>query len=155
MSMNKQYNGSFYAPANGSTPKAGGLKANLLISKNKITTDTASGHEAPDAAIRVFGAKVDSAYYANGKLAIPKGNYYVEGVRIENNTISGKANGISLGDVRGATLSNNTITGCKRSGVQIADGSKVTISGGKDPEEYTQRCISREKFRGLFQRRKN
>lgn len=57
MSMNKQYNGSFYAPANGSTPKAGGLKANLLISKNKITTDTASGHEAPDAAIRVFGAK--------------------------------------------------------------------------------------------------
>ena len=131
MSMNKQYNGSFYAPANGSTPKAGGLKANLLISKNKITTDTASGHEAPDAAIRVFGAKVDSAYYANGKLAIPKGNYYVEGVRIENNTISGKANGISLGDVRGATLSNNTITGCKRSGVQIADGSKVTISGGK------------------------
>lgn len=60
-----------------------------------------------------------------------KGNYYVEGVRIENNTISGKANGISLGDVRGATLSNNTITGCKRSGVQIADGSKVTISGGK------------------------
>ena len=41
MSMNKQYNGSFYAPANGSTPKAGGLKANLLISKNKITTDTA------------------------------------------------------------------------------------------------------------------
>lgn len=131
MSMNKQYNGSFYAPANRSTPKAGGLKANLLISKNKITTDTASGHEAPDAAIRVFGAKVDSAYYANGKLAIPKGNYYVEGVRIENNTISGKANGISLGDVRGATLSNNTITGCKRSGVQIADGSKVTISGGK------------------------
>ena len=72
----------------------------------------------------------------NGKLAIPKGNYYVEGVRIENNTISGKANGISLGDVKGATLSNNTITGCKRSGVQIADGSKVTISGGKIQKEY-------------------
>lgn len=131
MSMNKQYTGSFYAPADGSTPKAGGLKANLVISNNKITKDNASGHETPDAAIRVFGAKVDSAYRANGKLAIPKGNYYVEGVLIENNSISGKANGISLGDVRGATLKNNTISGCKRSGVQIADGSKVTISGGK------------------------
>ncbi|MEY8460627.1 right-handed parallel beta-helix repeat-containing protein [Eggerthellaceae bacterium 24-137] len=71
--------------------------------------------------------------------AIPKGNYYVSGIKVTNNTIKTRGHGIRLDDARNCTVKGNKITfvgnrSVKASyhGIYLLSGSNCnTIAGNK------------------------
>ena len=85
---------------------------NIVISNNKITvkgTDSISTYT--NEGILVSGLEMEKKKKRTADQdAIPKGNYYLSGVTVANNTISSNGNGIRLCDVRNASLNANSIS---------------------------------------------
>ncbi|MEY8460628.1 right-handed parallel beta-helix repeat-containing protein [Eggerthellaceae bacterium 24-137] len=106
---------------------------NIVISNNKITvkgTDSISTYM--NEGICVSGLNVPKKMKKTADQdPIAKGNYYISGLTVANNTISSVGTGIRLCDVRNASASSNTIayTGKTASktpyhGVHVTLGSK-------------------------------
>lgn len=90
-------------------------KANIVISDNVIKNcgtvkDIYADYEPQ--AIVVKGQTLTKALAQNkdGSAGYPKGNYYVNGVTVKNNTINTAGNGVYLENVRNATVNSNKIT---------------------------------------------
>lgn len=110
-------------------------RANVTIAKNDITLSS-GGHPDEAVGIKVYGYELKKNTKATGigsKDTIPKGDYGVSGVTIENNKITTCGHGIHLLHVSNAQLSGNTIKNNKKNsqkdGIFIEFGSKgLTIS---------------------------
>ncbi|MCR5784405.1 MAG: right-handed parallel beta-helix repeat-containing protein [Eubacterium sp.] len=89
---------------------------NTVIRNNDITV-TYKGYAKETAAILIYGKNVTSSYSSKrpstgevwGK--ITKGNYYISGVTVEDNTIVTAGMGIHFSDAKNCTATGNTITG--------------------------------------------
>ena len=88
-------------------------KANVVVKNNTITNcgtvkDIYAKYEC--SAISVMGAKVTtSKAYSDSSGSLPTGDYYVDGVKIENNYISVKGHGLRIEDVRNIQANSNVI----------------------------------------------
>lgn len=74
-----------------------------VLSNNKISVVPTKDVSSPTA-IYVFGNKVTAA-----KGSVPVADYYVGKITVKSNTISTKANGIRLYDVKNSNISSNTV----------------------------------------------
>ena len=85
--------------------------ANIVISGNTITISGEDSYkEYTQAGIFVSGLELTSASSTTARGTIPKGNYYITGVTISNNTIKTTGHGIRLLDTYDASVTGNTIT---------------------------------------------
>ncbi|MBR1483269.1 MAG: right-handed parallel beta-helix repeat-containing protein, partial [Ruminococcus sp.] len=88
--------------------------SNILIADNTIKNcGTVQDVYAPyeSAAISVIGKVVSKVYtpFEDGSGALPKGDYYITGIKICGNTIDTNGYGVQLSDASSVTLSNNLI----------------------------------------------
>ncbi|MCD8200395.1 MAG: right-handed parallel beta-helix repeat-containing protein [Coriobacteriaceae bacterium] len=113
---------------------------NIVISNNTVACSGKDPYTKYEpSAINVEGTKLTKTLKIKNKAYgdnVPKGNYYISGVTVSNNTVKkGKSYGIRLADVKNATCQNNTVTSsgdCIRV-MNNATVSKVAnnkISGG-------------------------
>lgn len=133
----------------------------ILISGNKITCsgkDQFASYEP--VGIYVGGLKLTKNTKMTKGSVIPKGDYYVSGITIKNNTVASVGNGIRLEDVRKVTvasnqfkfvgkakgniyhgiqlrlesqadrINNNTISGYNANGIYLNTSSKATTISG-------------------------
>ena len=85
---------------------------NITIKNNTITLDDDDDPfetSVVRCGIILKGIELTSATNSGGS-TIPKGNYYLTGVTVSNNTIKTAGYGIRLTDARNSTLSGNTVT---------------------------------------------
>ena len=94
------------------------FNANILISGNIITNcgnvkDIYADYEP--LAISFIGKNLKKALRQNadGSGGYPKGNYYISGITIKNNTINTAGDGIYLENIRNIAVDNNSITCAK------------------------------------------
>lgn len=83
--------------------------ADTIISGNTITTKYYKECDEVQG-IKVYGLKQTTSTKGGDGKKIPKKNYYISNVTIENNTITTAGNGIHVMDARNITIQNNTIT---------------------------------------------
>lgn len=119
--------------------KTPAVNQNIVISNNKITvkgTDSISTYM--NEGICVSGLNVPKKMKKTADQdAVAKGNYYISGLTVANNTISSAGHGIRLCDVRNARVDSNTITFTGKAasktsyyGIQLTLASKsVAIDG--------------------------
>ena len=110
--------------------------ANIVIENNSIKIsgkDPYSSYERSGILINGYNAK--KQYKSSSGDKIPKGNYYVSGVTITNNTVTGNSHGVKLVNVRNCKVTNNKLdfTGTMGKvnyyGIQLKSKSaKVTIT---------------------------
>lgn len=82
----------------------------IKVESNTITlkgTDKYASYE--NAGIYISGYNATKAYKSSSGDKIPKGNYYLSGITVKNNTIKGNGHGIRLSDVRKAAVENNIL----------------------------------------------
>lgn len=121
----------------------------IVIKNNKISLSGTDAYAKYDTGgIWLNGYNASKAYKSGDSL--PKGNYYVTGVTISGNTVSGNGQGIRLDDVRNASVSGNKLTfkgkvkkvnfyGINiRNGCKSVTAKKNTISGGYVNGIYVQ-----------------
>lgn len=96
------------------------FNSNIMISGNVITDcgtvkDKYANYEP--CAITIQGQELKKALKMNsdGSAGYPKGNYYISGVTVKNNTINTAGDGIYLNDVRNIAVKDNTIKCSKTS----------------------------------------
>ena len=94
------------------------FNANILISGNIISNcgtvkDVYADYEP--LAISLIGKNLEKTLKVNtdGSSGYPKGNYYITGITIKNNTINTSGDGIYLENIRNIAVDNNTITCAK------------------------------------------
>lgn len=105
-------------------------KQNIRISRNRITlSDTKDPYSnIVKGAIVAAGCAIDGKHNpSDGSGRLPKGNYYISQVTIDNNKIVTFGNGIRITDGKNCAISNNTIT-CKK--------STHPDNGGADSKNY-------------------
>ena len=83
--------------------------ADTIISDNTITTKYYKQCDEVQG-IKVYGLKQTKSTKGGDGKKIPKKNYYISNVTIENNNITTAGNGIHVMDARNITIQNNTIT---------------------------------------------
>ncbi len=131
----------------------GGFKASVLAKEGGTKTDISDAYQTPyhanieisgntitgcgtvkdvyadykPLAISVMGKNLTAVAKANadGSSNYPKGDYYIDGVTIKNNTIETAGHGVYLEDVRNAVVSSNSIT-CKKSDLAAAYSNPLT-----------------------------
>lgn len=112
-------------------------KANILIANNSIqdcgTVKDVYASYKP-LAILLMGQKItkQAKPFSDGAGAYPKGDYYIDGVTIQNNEITTAGHGIFLQDVRNADISGNTIH-CQKTDL---------LSGGYNPITTLQSTVT-------------
>ena len=89
--------------------------ANVLISNNTIMNygalkDVYADYEPVGISIRGQYLKTNTKNFSDGSGGYPKGDYYITGVSIINNIISGAGNGIYMDDVRNSSIESNVIS---------------------------------------------
>ena len=92
--------------------------ANILISDNTITNcgtvkDIYADYKPLAISFTGYNLKKALKQNADGSAGYPKGNYYISGITVKNNTINTAGDGIYLENVRDVSLNNNTITCAK------------------------------------------
>lgn len=108
-------------------------KANIVISNNTIskcgTVKDVYANYKP-LAILLMGQNITKTAKANsdGSGGYPKGDYYIDGVTIKNNTIDTVGHGIFLQDVRNADISDNTISCSKNDLIKTVFNPITTLS---------------------------
>ena len=120
--------------------------SNIVISDNTITNcGTVKDIYAPyeSAAISMVGKVIDKNYstFEDGSGALPKGDYYITGVKIFGNNIETNGYGIRLSDISSVTMGSNRIRCAanefdkvKYHGISIADDTIVKSISGCDVE---------------------
>lgn len=84
---------------------------NIVINNNQIRIkgkDPFASYERSGIFISGYNAK--SKYKSSSGDKLPKGNYYVSGVQITNNTVQGNSHGVKLVDVRNTKINNNKLS---------------------------------------------
>jgi parallel beta-helix repeat protein len=84
---------------------------NIVIKNNNIKikgTDPYASYERSGVFVSGYNAKKTYKSASGDKL--PKGNYYVSGVVIANNTVVGNCHGVKLFDVRNCKVTNNKLS---------------------------------------------
>lgn len=99
--------------------------ANTVISGNSITTKYSKSCDEVQG-IKVYGLNVTKASKGRDAKKIPKKNYYISGVTVENNVITTAGYGIHMMDTRNSVVRNNTIIG---KGVSSSDPKKAKYDG--------------------------
>lgn len=99
--------------------------AKTVISDNVITTKYSSTCDEIQG-IKVYGLNFTETKKGRDGKTIPKGNYYISGVTVENNIITTAGYGIHMMDTRDCVVRNNTITG---KGVSSKDSNKAKYDG--------------------------
>lgn len=95
------------------------ISGNTIVTKYTKTCDEVQG-------IKIYGLNFkESAKGRDGK-KIPKGNYYISNVTVENNNITTAGYGIHMMDTRDCVVRNNTIVG---KGVVSSDPKKDKYDG--------------------------
>lgn len=84
--------------------------ANTVISGNKITTKFYKNCDEIQG-IKVYGFNLTATKKGRDGKIVPKNNYYVSDVTVENNTITTAGYGIHMMDTQNCAVRNNTITG--------------------------------------------
>ncbi len=106
--------------------------SNIVISDNTITakgTDSYATYE--QCGIYVGGVSQSKSTKDAAGSTIPKGDYYLTGVTVKNNTVTTKGHGIRMSDVQSAKITGNTVkyngtSGSTYYGVSIRDSSKAS-----------------------------
>lgn len=83
----------------------------IVIENNNITiggTDPYSTYER--SGVLVQGVNKTKTYKSSSGDKIPKGDYYISGVTVNNNVVKGSAHGVKLLNVRNGVVTNNTFT---------------------------------------------
>lgn len=99
--------------------------ANTVISGNTITTKYNKKCDEIQG-IKVYGLNFTASKKGRDGKKIPKGNYYISNVTVENNTITTAGYGIHMMDTRDCVVKNNTIT---ESNVSSSDKNKAKYDG--------------------------
>jgi len=130
--------------------------ANTVISGNTITTKyNAAGNKViadEVQGIKVYGFDVTKKMKGGDKKVIPKKNYYISGVTIEDNKITTAGFGIHLMDVKDSVVKNNTIT---QKNVNKSDKNKngydgIFVEKDSDITEVTSNTVKSMKADGIF-----
>lgn len=120
--------------------------SNILIADNVIKNcGTVKDIYAPYAStgISVIGKVIDkaTATFEDGSGALPKGDYYITGVKIYGNTIESNGFGIELSDASGIEMNNNLIRcganefdNVRYHGISMTDDTVVKSIKGCDIE---------------------
>ncbi len=95
------------------------FNANILVSGNIITgcgnvRDIYADYEPLAISFTGYNLKKALKQNSDGSGGYPKGNYYINGITIRNNTINTAGSGIYLENVRNAAVDGNTVT-CTKS----------------------------------------
>ncbi len=136
----------------GSISERGGnvFQPSAVAAEGKVTTSYPDGYIAPAADQKIvidnnkvtlgatpdpYGASESSGVTVvgeeiTGATGIPKGNYYISGVKITNNTIDGIGHGIRLLNARNSDISGNNVTFSGSSGNYYGISAGRTSNGG-------------------------
>ncbi len=103
---------------------------NIVISNNTVSCSGKDPYTKYEpSAINVEGTKLTKTLKIKNKAYgdnVPKGNYYISGVTVSNNTVKkGKSFGVRLADVKNATCQNNTIT-TSGNGIRVMNNATVS-----------------------------
>lgn len=125
--------------------------ANTVISNNTIKTKYSKSCDEVQG-IKVYGLNVTNNLKGRDKKKIPKGNYYISGVTVENNSITTAGYGIHMMDTRDSVVRNNTIIG---SGVAASDSKKdkydgVLVENYAQNTQVTDNVIQNMQRNGIF-----
>lgn len=130
--------------------------ANTIISGNTITTKynaAGNGVIADEIqGIKVYGLDVTKKMKGGDKKVIPKKNYYISGVTIEDNTITTAGFGIHIMDAKDTVIRNNKIT---QKNVSKKDENKngydgIFIEKDSNITEVTSNTIKSMKADGIY-----
>ena len=126
------------------------LSQNILISDNILNgcgyvQDNYAKYEC--GGISAIGYNLAEVYdkYSDGSGGIAKGDYYVSGVTVKNNTIDARGHGVRLVDTRSAVVgcntiscSDNTFDTARYHGIYLYSGEADSITGNS----ITNACVN-------------
>lgn len=148
--FSKTSNNSIYTCIkNGKQAYNGQLRTNAssTIANNTIETKY---HALCDknVGIELYGRNITQEMRGADKGVIPAADYYVEGVKVCNNTITAAGFGINLNDAKNNQIAGNTITGA---GYDSADPQKEKYNGIRVSTGSTGNAINDNTISGIHQ----
>lgn len=121
------------------------ISGNTIVTKYTKTCDEVQG-------IKIYGLNFTESKKGRDGKKIPKGNYYISGVTVENNSITTAGYGIHMMDTRDCVVRNNTIVG---KGVVSSDPKKdkydgIIVENYGENTSVTGNTISNMQRNGIF-----
>lgn len=142
-------NSIYTAIKNGSQPYEAAIRtnANSVIENNTIETRYHSQCDK-NVGIELYGRKITEASVGADGGSIPLGDYYVEGVTVQNNKISASGYGFNLNDAKNNKIIGNQIEGAN---YDSADPKREQYNGIRVSTGSTGNVINDNQITGVHQ----